>query len=117
MALTARTCVLARRFSISARLLPTANLASFSSAVGGGGQVKAVVYPGGADLTRREIDELTDFVKHYGAKGLAWIGVTGEPDADGQSMARMRCAARLPNSSAPKKCARSSRRRAPSLAI
>ncbi len=56
----------------------------FSGAVSGGGQVKAVVYPGGADLTRREIDELTDFVKHYGAKGLAWIGVTGSPEADGQ---------------------------------
>ncbi len=56
----------------------------FSGAVSGGGQVKAVVYPGGASLTRREIDELTDFVKHYGAKGLAWIGVTGAPDANGQ---------------------------------
>ena len=55
----------------------------FRNAVAGGGQVKAVVYPGGAQLPRREIDGLTDFVKQYGAKGLAWIGVTGEPDADG----------------------------------
>lgn len=55
----------------------------FGNTVASGGQVKGVVYPGGAELTRREIDELTDFVKQYGAKGLAWIGVTGEPDADG----------------------------------
>ncbi len=52
--------------------------AVFSGAVASGGQVKGVVYPGGADLPRREIDELTEFVKQYGAKGLVWIGVTGE---------------------------------------
>jgi aspartyl-tRNA synthetase len=40
--------------------------------------------PGGGNaLSRREIDELTDFVKHYDAKGLVWIGVAGEPDAAG----------------------------------
>jgi aspartyl-tRNA synthetase len=55
----------------------------FKNAVAGGGQVKGVVYPGGADLPRREIDELTDFVKPYGAKGLAWIGVTAAADAEG----------------------------------
>ncbi len=55
----------------------------FQNAVAAGGQVKGVVYPGGAGLSRREIDELTDFVKQYGAKGLAWIGVTGQPGDDG----------------------------------
>lgn len=55
----------------------------FKGALSNGGQVKGVLYPGGADLTRREIDELTEFVKPYGAKGLAWIGVTGAPDANG----------------------------------
>jgi len=55
----------------------------FSNAVAAGGQVRGVVYPGGASLTRREIDGMTDFVRHYGAKGLAWIGVTGEPDSEG----------------------------------
>ncbi|HRJ44885.1 MAG TPA: aspartate--tRNA ligase, partial [Caldilineaceae bacterium] len=48
-----------------------------------GGLVKGVVYPGGAGMSRREIDELTEVVKPYGAKGLAWIGVTGAPDSDG----------------------------------
>ncbi|MEZ4677886.1 MAG: aspartate--tRNA ligase [Caldilineaceae bacterium] len=55
----------------------------FKNALAGGGQVKGVLYPGGAHLTRREIDELTEFVKPYGAKGLAWIGITGAPDANG----------------------------------
>ena len=57
--------------------------AVFQQALAGGGAIKGVVYPGGASLTRREIDELTDFVKHYGAKGLVWIGLAGAPDADG----------------------------------
>ncbi|HXF64725.1 MAG TPA: aspartate--tRNA ligase, partial [Caldilineaceae bacterium] len=60
-----------------------ANFGVFRNALDAGGQVKGVVYPGGAHLSRREIDELTEFVKQYGAKGLAWIGVTGEPDAQG----------------------------------
>ena len=55
----------------------------FRSALAAGGQVKGIVYPGGAAIPRREIDELTDFVKQYGAKGLVWIGVTGAPGADG----------------------------------
>ncbi len=37
--------------------------------------VKAMKVPGGESLTRKEIDEFTDFVKIYGAQGLAWIKV------------------------------------------
>jgi aspartyl-tRNA synthetase len=55
----------------------------FKNAITNGGEVRGVRYPGGADLSRREIDQLTDFIKPYGAKGLAWIGVTGEPDGEG----------------------------------
>jgi len=55
----------------------------FKNTVAAGGAVKGVVYPGGNAITRREIDELTDFVKHYGAKGLVWIGVADGPDASG----------------------------------
>ncbi len=39
------------------------------------GRVVALRVPGGAGLSRKEIDDLTDFVKIYGAKGLAWIKV------------------------------------------
>ena len=37
--------------------------------------VKAIVVPEGAAFTRKEIDQLTDFVKIYRAKGLAWLKV------------------------------------------
>ncbi len=37
--------------------------------------VKGLRVPGGAELTRKEIDDFTEFVKIYGAQGLAWIKV------------------------------------------
>ena len=37
--------------------------------------VKGVRVPGGGALSRKEIDDLTEFVKIYGAKGLAWIKI------------------------------------------
>ncbi len=40
-----------------------------------GGRVVALRVPGGAELSRGDIDSYTEFVKIYGAKGLAWIKV------------------------------------------
>jgi aspartyl-tRNA synthetase len=40
-----------------------------------GGRVVALRVPGGAVMSRGEIDGYTEFVKIYGAKGLAWIKV------------------------------------------
>lgn len=37
--------------------------------------VKGLKVPGGAAMTRKEIEEHTEFVKIYGAQGLAWIKV------------------------------------------
>ncbi len=45
----------------------------FSSAAEAGGRVAGVVVAGGADISRKEIDELTELVKRYGAGGLAWL--------------------------------------------
>lgn len=39
------------------------------------GRVVALRVPGGAALSRKEIDEYTKYVAIYGAKGLAWIKV------------------------------------------
>ena len=36
-------------------------------------KVKGIVVEGGAKYSRKNIDELTDFVKKYKAKGLAWM--------------------------------------------
>jgi aspartyl-tRNA synthetase len=40
-----------------------------------GGRVAALRIPGGGEMSRGEIDGYTEFVKIYGAKGLAWIKV------------------------------------------
>ena len=39
------------------------------------GRVVCLRVPGGSDISRSEIDAYTEFVKIYGAKGLAWIKV------------------------------------------
>jgi aspartyl-tRNA synthetase len=46
----------------------------FRQAIEGGGVVKAINFKG-SNLSRKEIDELTQFVQSLGAKGLAWIKV------------------------------------------
>ena len=47
----------------------------FSGPATSGGRVAAMRVPGGATLTRGEIDEYTKFVSIYGARGLAYIKV------------------------------------------
>lgn len=54
----------------------------FRGALDAGGSVRAIVVKDAADrLSRKEIDKLTDFVKTYRAKGLAFTRLT----ADGES--------------------------------
>lgn len=51
----------------------------FDSTLENGGQVKAIVVPGGADkYSRKHIDEKQEYIKRFGAKGLAWLKVTDE---------------------------------------
>lgn len=45
----------------------------FKDALENGGSVRAIKVPNSADMGRKQIDKLTDFVKSYKAKGLAWI--------------------------------------------
>lgn len=45
----------------------------FADAAAAGGQVKCICVPGGADMSRKQLDAATDFVKRHGAKGLAWL--------------------------------------------
>ncbi len=47
----------------------------FAEVVNKGGIVKALNAKGCATLSRKEIDDLTEFVKIYGAKGLAYVKV------------------------------------------
>ena len=51
----------------------------FKNAIDRGGSVRCIVAKDLADkLTRKEIDKLTDVVKTYGAKGLAYTRITAE---------------------------------------
>src|SRR5215207_6104802 len=50
----------------------------FKSALEAGGRVKCIVAPKSADLSRKEVDALTESAKGLGAKGLATLAVTGE---------------------------------------
>ncbi|MCY6370451.1 aspartate--tRNA ligase [Clostridium ganghwense] len=45
----------------------------FKDAVENGGSVRAIKVPNSAGMGRKQIDKLTEFVKTYKAKGLAWI--------------------------------------------
>ncbi|WP_088284833.1 aspartate--tRNA ligase [Ideonella sp. A 288] len=57
-------------------VMKTVDFKVFSTpAMAKGGRVAALRVPGGAEMSRGEIDAYTEFVKIYGAKGLAWIKV------------------------------------------
>ncbi|OPJ59485.1 aspartate--tRNA ligase [Clostridium chromiireducens] len=47
----------------------------FKSAIEAGGSVRALCLKGGAELGRKPLDKLGEFVKTYKAKGLAWIQI------------------------------------------
>ncbi|HEU0130155.1 MAG TPA: aspartate--tRNA ligase [Mycobacteriales bacterium] len=51
----------------------------FKSALEAGGHVGGVLVPGGASLTRKQLDGWVDWAKGRGGKGLAWVAV----EADG----------------------------------
>lgn len=47
----------------------------FQKVVSGGGVVKAINAKGMGDLSRKDLDDLTEFAIGFGAKGLAWIKI------------------------------------------
>jgi aspartyl-tRNA synthetase len=83
----------------------TTSFQVFRGAAEAGGKVRGLKVPGGATkLTRKNLDDLTDFVKRYGGKGCAWVKVeeqkfTGaiekflEPDVQRQLREQMSAAA------------------------
>ncbi|MBA3784789.1 MAG: aspartate--tRNA ligase [Acidobacteria bacterium] len=50
----------------------------FASAIESGGEIKCVVTKGKNDYSRKQLDELQEFVKRYGAGALAWIKLGDE---------------------------------------
>ena len=45
----------------------------FNEVIKKGGIVKAICVPGGAEFSRKELDDLTEYSNIFGAKGMAWI--------------------------------------------
>ncbi|MGA8661292.1 MAG: aspartate--tRNA ligase [Candidatus Cybelea sp.] len=58
----------------------------FKSAIESGGAVVALRYPGGAALSRRDFDNLTEMAKQFGGKGMVWISLA--PDGMKSSAAK-----------------------------
>jgi aspartyl-tRNA synthetase len=54
------------------------DFAPFRTAVDAKGEIKCIVVKGTADYSRKQLDELQEFVKRYGAGALAWIKVGDE---------------------------------------
>ncbi len=55
------------------------DFAPFNAVLESGGEIKCIVAKGKADYSRKQLDELQDFVKRYGAGALAWIKAS-EPE-------------------------------------
>jgi aspartyl-tRNA synthetase len=54
-------------------ILKDTDFAPFAETLKNGGEVKGIVVKGKSDCPRKVLDELQEFVKRYGASGLAWI--------------------------------------------
>jgi aspartyl-tRNA synthetase len=61
-----------------APVLEGTTFAPFASALEKGGEVKALVVKGGAHLSRKQLDELQEFARRYGAGALAWVKLGDE---------------------------------------
>ncbi len=62
---------------------PSSGFGVFDNALAAGGRVKAIVAPGMAGVTRREIDELTERARRFGAKGLAYLALEASGEIKG----------------------------------
>src|SRR5215203_5902311 len=62
---------------LSAELKDT-DFAPFADMLANGGEIKCVIAKSKADYSRKQLDELQEFVKRYGAGALAWIKLGDE---------------------------------------
>jgi aspartyl-tRNA synthetase len=58
------------------KIVQESDFRTFKEVVAQGGMVKALCAPGLARLSRKDLDDLTNFAAVYGAKGLAWVKMT-----------------------------------------
>ena len=62
---------------------PASGFGVFDDTLAGGGRVRGIVAPGMAGVTRREIDELTERAKRFGAHGLAYLALGPDGEMKG----------------------------------
>ena len=62
---------------------PASGFRVFDETLAAGNRVKGITAPGMAHATRREIDELTEMVKRFGAKGLVHLAVQEDGELHG----------------------------------
>ena len=55
----------------------------FNDVIEAGGRIRAITVDGGADISRRGLDALTDLARENGASGLVWVQFSGEGALDG----------------------------------
>ncbi len=65
--------------------LKETDFAPFADTLAKGGEIKCIVVKGKANYSRKQLDELQEFVKRYGAGALAWIkdSAPGQKDERG----------------------------------
>jgi aspartyl-tRNA synthetase len=61
----------------------------FKSVAESGGLIRGVRYPGGAGMSRKEVGQLEEFAKEFGAKGMASLSVLTEPDAEARQIGNL----------------------------
>jgi aspartyl-tRNA synthetase len=71
------------RFGLEIRDLsdtaPATDFQAFRAVVAGGGKLRGLCLPGGADkFSRKGLEELEELAKRFGARGLAWVKVEAE---------------------------------------
>ncbi|MEQ1932784.1 MAG: aspartate--tRNA ligase, partial [Fimbriimonadaceae bacterium] len=54
----------------------------FKSTIAAGGMVRGVRYPGGAGLSRKEVGNLEEFAKQFGAKGMATLSIVSKDEPE-----------------------------------
>lgn len=59
-------------------VLQGTDFAPFADTLEKGGEIKCIVAKGKADYSRKQLDELQEFVKRYGAGAMAWIKIGDE---------------------------------------
>jgi len=70
------------RFGLELRdlsaVVAESDFAVFRSAIQGGGKVKGICLPGCADYSHKQLEELTELAKTYGAKGLITLALPSD---------------------------------------